>query len=252
MRAADPVENSGDADVVRIDGPAARHHPTPVYAKRADDGLGTGTLSLSIELRRQPAQLAQWLIVFGALGLVIGGAKWLNARQAVEPERPVVSSTAAPTSRQRAAVRAALPPDVSVVPGPAIALTSNESGAAVAARTVARVPATGGGEPPATAVPAPTLTGPTVRAPARVPYPRRIHDVQPRVPGSVAMKRGIAILALLIDAAGNVAEVETLRTLDPELDAAAIAAARLWKFEPTMHQGKPVAVRANFTVRFGY
>ena len=171
MRAADPVENSGDADVVRIDGPAARHHPTPVYAKRADDGLGTGTLSLSIELRRQPAQLAQWLIVFGALGLVVGGAKWLNARQAVEPERPGVSSTAAPTSRQRAAVRAALLPDLPIVPAPAIALTSDESGAAVATRTAVRVPATRGGEPPATAVPAPTLSGPTVRAPARVPYP---------------------------------------------------------------------------------
>ncbi|MCH7825465.1 MAG: energy transducer TonB, partial [Acidobacteria bacterium] len=42
------------------------------------------------------------------------------------------------------------------------------------------------------------------------------------------------------------------RGLDPELDAAAVAAARLWKFEPTMHQGRPVAVRGNFTVTFGY
>lgn len=113
MRAADPVENSVHAGVARIDRPGARHHPTPVYAKRADDDLGTGTLSLSVELRRQPAQLAQWLIVFGALGLVIGGAKWLNARHVVEPEQSVATHPAADTSLRRGAVLAGRPPGMS-------------------------------------------------------------------------------------------------------------------------------------------
>ena len=109
-----------------------------------------------------------------------------------------------------------------------------------------------GDEPGASEAPTRGLLTPTVRAPAEVPYPRRIHDVEPRVPSSAAARRGIAILALLIDTAGNVAEVETLRGVDPELDAAAIGAARLWKFEPTMHKGRPVAVRGNFSVTFGY
>ena len=91
-----------------------------------------------------------------------------------------------------------------------------------------------------------------MRAPSEVPYPRRIYDVQPQVPSNAAATRGIAVLSLLIDIAGNVAEVEILRSLNPALDAAATEAARQWKFVPTMRQGQPVAVRGNFTVRFGY
>ena len=85
-----------------------------------------------------------------------------------------------------------------------------------------------------------------------MPYPRRIHDVQPQVPSGVASARGIAVLSVLIDTAGNVAEVEILRGLSPVLDAAAIDAARQWTFEPTVHRGGPATVRANFTIRFGY
>jgi TonB family protein len=209
MRAADAVQNSGDADVVRIDRPADRQHPTPAYAKRANDLPVAGTPSLGVDLRGQLAQLAQWLIVFGALGLLVGGAKWLNARQAVQPFPPVASSAATGTAAR-------------------------------------------GDEPTASGTPTRGLLAPTVRAPAEVPYPRRIHDVEPLVPSSGAARRGIAILALLIDTVGNVAEVETLRGVDPELDAAAIGAARLWKFDPTMHEGRPVAVRGNFSVTFGY
>ena len=239
MRAADAVQNSGDADVVRIDRPADRQHPTPAYAKRANDLPVAGTPSLGVDLRGQLAQLAQWLIVFGALGLLVGGAKWLNARQAVQPFPPVASSAATDTTLQRGTAPAE--------PAPRIASTSEDSGDAPAPGTAAR-----GDEPTASGTPTRGLLAPTVRAPAEVPYPRRIHDVEPLVPSSGATRRGIAILALLIDTAGNVAEVETLRGVDPELDAAAIGAARLWKFEPTMHEGRPVAVRGNFSVTFGY
>ena len=74
MRAADPVENSGSADVVRIQRPAHPHHSQPVYAGRTDD-RATTTLSLDVDLRGWPAQCTQWLIVFGLLGLLIGGQK---------------------------------------------------------------------------------------------------------------------------------------------------------------------------------
>jgi len=244
MRAADAVQNSGDADVVRIDRPDDRQHPTPAYATRADDVPVAGTPSVGVDLRGQLAQLAQWLIVFGALGLLVGGAKWLNARQAVEPFAPIASSAATDTTLQRGTVAAE--------PAPTIASTSEDSGDAPATETAARLPVTVGDEPGASEAPTLGLLTPTVRAPAEVPYPRRIHDVEPRVPSSAAARRGIAILALLIDTVGNVAEVETLRGVDPELDAAAIGAARLWKFEPTMHEGRPVAVRGNFSVTFGY
>jgi hypothetical protein len=92
MRAADPVENSDSADVVRIDRPAHRHHPQPVYAGR-DDDAATARLPLDVDPRAWPAQLAQWLIVFGLLGLLIGGAKWWDGRQAVGPDSFGASST---------------------------------------------------------------------------------------------------------------------------------------------------------------
>ncbi|MCH7825532.1 MAG: hypothetical protein IH849_12080 [Acidobacteria bacterium] len=141
MRAADPVENSGDVDVVRIDRPAGRQHPTPVYAKRADDVPVMGTPLSGVDLRDRPAQLAQWLIVFGALGLLIGGAKWLNARQDVEPFGPDASSTATETTLQRGTVRAEPPLDASISPAPvpAIASTADDSGVAAAAGTAAGV-----------------------------------------------------------------------------------------------------------------
>ena len=85
-----------------------------------------------------------------------------------------------------------------------------------------------------------------------MPYPVRIHDVAAAVPPDAAEQRGIAVLSLLIDTRGNVVEVELLRSLDPALDAAAVAAARQWKFAPSTRDGQPVAVRSNFTVPFGY
>ena len=60
MRAADPVENSGTADAVRIDEPDPPHHPQPVYAGGADD-VTLATLSLEVDPRAWPSQLAQWL-----------------------------------------------------------------------------------------------------------------------------------------------------------------------------------------------
>lgn len=256
MRAADPVEISGSADVVRIDRPAHRHHPQPVYAGRADD-LATATLSLDVNLRAWPAQFAQWLIVFGFLALLIGGAKWWDGRQAVGPDGFVASSTVTVPAPQRGTevARTDAPPAASDSPTAAsvVASTSDAPGiAAATTRTGVPVAVPVGGEQRATESAGQALRAPRVRAPAEVPYPRRIYDVQPRVPSSAAATRGIAVLSVLIDTAGNVVEAEILRSLDPALDAAAIGAALQWKFEPTMRQGRLVAVRGNFTVTFGY
>ncbi len=255
MRAADPVAKSSSADVVHIDS-HADHHPTPVYAKHVDDNPATITAAFDIDLRAWPTQLVQWLVIFGALGVMLGGAKWWIAHQFVEPSRLVASSIAiAPMSRAGAQdIGAEAPPDDSTSPvqTQTTAPTARDPAVAAATEMSARIPVTVGDEPRATEVPAATVDAPIVRAPAEVPYPRRTYNAQPQVPGSAIAKSGIVILSVLIDTVGNVTEVESLRSLDPAHDAAAIVAARLWKFEPTMHRGRPVAVRGNFTVRFGY
>jgi len=255
MRAADPVDNSDNADGVRIDRLSHPHHPQPVYAGGTDD-RATATLSLDVDLRAWPAQFAQWLMVFGFLGLLIGGAKWWDGRQAIGPDSFVASSTftvPAPPSGTEA-VRTDAPAAAATTPtaASAVASTSDAPGITATDRPGVRVPASVSGEQRATESAEQMLDAPRLRAPAQVPYPRRIYDIQPQVPSSAATTRGIAVLSLLIDITGDVVEVEILRSLDPALDAAAIAAARQWKFEPTTRRGKLVAVRGNFTVRFGY
>lgn len=260
MRAAEPVETSGSADVVRIDRPAHQHLPQPVYAGSTDDAA-TRTLSLDIDLRAWPAQCAQWLIVFGFLGLLIGGAKWWDGRHAVGPENFVAASSLTVPAAQRGAgaVRieairtdATPAPLNSPIAASVVAPSSDAPGIATANRAAVSVAVPVDSEQRAIEPAAQALRAPRVRAPAEVPYPRRIHDVQPQVPSGAATTRGIAVLSVLIDTAGNVADVEILRSLDPALDAAAIDAALQWKFEPTMRRGRLVAVRGNFTVRFGY
>ena len=48
-------------------------------------------------------------------------------------------------------------------------------------------------------------------------------------------------LKLIVGADGSVVGVEVLSSVSPELDAAAIAAVRQWRFKPAMACGKPVA-----------
>ena len=46
------------------------------------------------------------------------------------------------------------------------------------------------------------------------------------------------MLALTIGANGEVAEVEVVTSVDPALDAAAMAAVKRWRFKPAMACGK--------------
>jgi len=48
-------------------------------------------------------------------------------------------------------------------------------------------------------------------------------------------------LRVVVGADGGVASVEVLSGVSPELDAAAIAAVKHWRFKPAMACGKPVA-----------
>lgn len=259
-------DSSRNADLVSIDRSSAQHNATPVYAQRDDEG--TGVFDIEVDVRGWSAQALQWLIIFTVLGLLIGGAKWWNARQDAAIARLV---SAPPPITTPAQPNGGDDPDGTAIDGTTADGTAADAGsyagtpAATHGPSVAdppfpqspdgSTPGSTGDDLVAASSPgsaAGTIDVPTVRAPADVPYPRRIHDVTPQVPDGAAVRRGIAVLTLLIDTAGNVAEVELLRGLDPALDEAAIAAAWQWKFEPTRRNGRPVAVRSNFTVRFGY
>jgi len=261
MRAAEPDDKEGEAEVVPIDRSARKHPDAPVYAHR--DVEATGTFDVEVDVRGWTRQAVQWLVIFAILGAIIGGAKWWSARQGAEIARLATAPAVSPPAPQAADDDGSAPGEPSGTSA-ASSEAGAPSGSLAGSGTLGTTPPVtdpafaetpDGSQQVAPAVaetPVGTTDAPTVRAPSEVPYPARIHDVAPQVPEGATVQRGIAVLSLLIDTAGNVAEVELLRGLDPVLDDAAVAAAWQWKFEPTDRNGRAVAVRSNFTVRFGY
>ena len=84
-----------------------------------------------------------------------------------------------------------------------------------------------------------------------VPPPAKIHDVPPVYPPAAreAGVQGLVILEATIDPAGEVGNIEVLRSV-PELEEAAIAAVEQWRYEPTLVDGAPVSVLMTVTINF--
>lgn len=107
------------------------------------------------------------------------------------------------------------------------------------------------------ALPEPSPASPPIIDPiivdASMTPPRRIEKVNPRYPEGARADRveGSAVLQAVIDAEGHVIDVRVLRTSgDERLDASAIVAVRQWRYEPALHDGKPVAVLFTVVVEF--
>lgn len=84
-----------------------------------------------------------------------------------------------------------------------------------------------------------------------VGVPTRRKYVAPAYPAAAAEQgiRGIVILEVLIGETGTVIEARVTRSI-PGLDDAAVAAVRLWEYEPTKMNGKPVKVRLSQSITF--
>ena len=101
------------------------------------DDATLATLSLDVDLGAWPAQFAQWLVVFGVLGLLIGGAKWWDGRQVVGTDGPVASSSVTGLALQGAteAVGAGTPPAGSTSPATATRAASTFGAPGIATAT---------------------------------------------------------------------------------------------------------------------
>lgn len=85
-----------------------------------------------------------------------------------------------------------------------------------------------------------------------VTRPKVIHKVEPtyteaaresKISGSVAM-------SIIVEKDGTASNMMIVKSLDPGLDQAAIAAVKQWKFEPGKKDGKPVRVSATIEMNF--
>ena len=126
-------------------------------------------------------------------------------------------------------------------------VTSEQGEDVKAGNTVAKAPdqeVLKPGDPDALPVPSEeylVTSMPELKSEVRVPYPRE------------AKKRGISgsvIMNLLIDTLGKVREVSLIEGPNPELNAAALAAAKGFQFSPAMIQKQPVAVRIRYKYNF--
>jgi protein TonB len=81
--------------------------------------------------------------------------------------------------------------------------------------------------------------------------PRPIKMTQPIYPQEAFVKKieGTVVVEIWIDIHGNVVRTRILQSI-PQLDAAAIATVKQWRFEPALKAGRPVMTAARAPVTF--
>lgn len=97
------------------------------------------------------------------------------------------------------------------------------------------------------------LAGPPARAqPADLQPPELLEAVEPNYPPALKDRgvRGTVVLELALDVQGRVTGVQVVEGAGPDLDAAAVEAARKLRFSPAMAKGKPVPVRLRYRFDF--
>src|SRR4051812_348506 len=81
--------------------------------------------------------------------------------------------------------------------------------------------------------------------------PRLLHFVEATPPASLAEgERADVMLTIDVDAAGKVTDVAVAKSAAPDIDEAAVAAARQFTFAPGEAGGKPVPVRISYVYHF--
>ncbi|HWW60083.1 MAG TPA: energy transducer TonB, partial [Thermoanaerobaculia bacterium] len=76
--------------------------------------------------------------------------------------------------------------------------------------------------------------------------------VEPHYPEDARKLRiaGIVILQVAVDAKGGIEDVRVLKSLAPDIDAAALEAVRQWQFQPATLDQNAVPVLFNVTINF--
>lgn len=92
----------------------------------------------------------------------------------------------------------------------------------------------------------------TVQAGPDIEMPHLIREVKPQyTPRAIQEKvQGEVLMECIVRTNGKTADIKVVRSLDPDLDQAAVDAASQWVFEPGKRKGKPVNVQVTIAVAF--
>jgi protein TonB len=98
----------------------------------------------------------------------------------------------------------------------------------------------------------PPAAPPAVPGRDGVTPPRGVYTPNPPYPDSALHSKtsGVVVLQILVGEDGLVKNAKVLRPLQADLDQAALAAVKIWRFEPAQKDGRPVAANATVTVSF--
>ncbi|MEE8367850.1 MAG: energy transducer TonB [Thermoanaerobaculia bacterium] len=91
-----------------------------------------------------------------------------------------------------------------------------------------------------------------IRVEGEVHSPKKIYAPQPGYPKAAKEERieGRVVAQVTIDERGQVSDIEIIRSLREEFDAAVVESLAQWEFEPATLHDEPVAVYYNLTVNF--
>lgn len=93
---------------------------------------------------------------------------------------------------------------------------------------------------------------PVYQAGCGITPPRIVYQTEPEFSEHARKKKisGTVQLSCVVDINGDVRDIKIEHSLEKSLDQAAIAALRLWKFEPATKDEQPVAIQTNVEVSF--
>jgi protein TonB len=94
-----------------------------------------------------------------------------------------------------------------------------------------------------------------IGAPARknkVTAPKKVRNVAPNYPEAAQTNRiqGVVVIESTISSEGCVRDARVIRSVVTALDLEALRAVSLWRFTPTLLEGRPVPVIMTVTVNF--
>ena len=188
--------------------------------------------------------------LLGACALVLVYGSFRSADKSVDIEiidAPRISAQAVPLTEPKASPQKPRGHEVYGLSRKTLTTTASESEEVKAGNTTAKTPDQETLKPAdADSLPIPSADYlvtqmPRLKVEVRVPYPEG-----PKKKGI----QGAVVMDLLIDSTGKVREVQPIDAPDPELNVAALAAAKSFEFTPALIQEKPVAVRIRYSYRF--
>jgi TonB family protein len=96
------------------------------------------------------------------------------------------------------------------------------------------------------------MTVALAQSPNEVTPPALLHRIEPEYTADARAKglEGVTTLYAEVTSDGCAANIKVIQSLDPGLDANAIAAVKQWRFRPGKRDGKAVKVAATIEVRF--